>query len=127
MTSVKSNMNDFGVLFLRLSLAALMLVHGLPKLTKLFAGEPIQFADPIGLGMAVSLGLAVFSEVFCSLAIAIGFKTRITSAFLAITMFIAAFVVHSSDSWSVKEKAVLYLCGYIVLIFTGGGKYSVNK
>jgi len=70
---------DFILFVVRLSVAALMLTHGLPKLSKLMAGGEIQFADPIGLGPTLSLILVVFSEVFCSILIAIGFKVRLAS------------------------------------------------
>lgn len=125
--TLKNNGQDLGILALRLSIASLMLVHGLPKLMKLFEDGPIQFADPIGLGMTVSLVMTVFSEVFCSFAILLGFKTRIASLILAFTMVVAAFVVHGQDAWSSKEKAVLFLVSYITLVLTGGGKYSVSK
>lgn len=39
-------------------------VHGLPKMQKLLAGN-LEFADPIGLGPGLSLGLAVFGELVC--------------------------------------------------------------
>ena len=48
------------VLLLRVSIAAFMLTHGWPKLSKLLAGGEIQFGDPIGLGPAVSLILVLF-------------------------------------------------------------------
>ena len=126
MFSVK-NKNDLGLLFLRLSIAGLMLVHGIPKLMKLFSAGPIQFADPIGIGMTMSLIMAVITEVLFSVFILIGFKTRFASLALAFTMFVAAFIVHGQDPWKVKEKAVLFLCAYLTLILTGPGKFSISK
>jgi len=65
------------ILIVRLSVAALMITHGLPKLSKLLAGGEIQFADPFGLGPALSLVLVVFAEFFCSILIGIGLGTRL--------------------------------------------------
>lgn len=116
-----------GLLFLRISIGLTMLLaHGWGKMTNFSAIAP-KFMDFIGLGGSVSLALAVFSEVFCSVFIIIGLKTRIASAFLAITMFVAAFMVHLDDPFKVKEKALLFLFAYITLMLTGGGKFSIKE
>jgi uncharacterized membrane protein YphA (DoxX/SURF4 family) len=41
-------------------------------------------------------------------------------------MLVVAFMVHA-DPWKVKEKAVLFAVCYLVMIFTGGGKYSIKE
>lgn len=117
---------DIGLLILRLSAGGLMLVHGLPKLMKLFAYGPIQFADPFGIGATTSLILAVFAEVVCAILLILGLKTKLASIPLAVTMFVAAFMIHASDPFKVKEKAILFLLMYISLMFTGAGKFSVD-
>lgn len=117
---------DLGLLILRLTAGGLMLVHGLPKLMKLFAGGTIQFPDPLGVGATASLGLAVFSEVVCAIFLILGLKTKWAAVPLAITMFVAGFLVHASDPFKIKEKAILYMLIYISLFFTGAGKFSVD-
>ena len=84
------------------------------------------FPDPIGFGSPVALALTIFSEVICSLMIILGIKTRIFATPLFITMLVAAFHIHASDPWNVKEKAILFGVAYLTLIITGGGKYSVR-
>lgn len=118
--------NDLGLLLLRLFSGGLMLTHGYPKMLKLFSGKPIQFADPMGLGAPVSLGLATFAEVICAFLLIIGVKTRLNAIPLAITMFVAAFIVHGADPFARKEKAILFLGTYLVLIITGGGRFSIR-
>ena len=122
--SVKS---DIAILFLRITAGGLMLTHGWPKLMKLIAGPPYQFADPIGLGVTISLVLTVFSEALCSFLILIGLKTRWVAIPLIITMAVAAFIVHWPDPLAKKEMALLYLGMYLALFFTGGGNFSVDK
>lgn len=119
--------NDIALLILRLGGGGFMLTHGIPKLMKFFSDVPIKFADPLGMGMMASLVLAVFSEFFCAIALMVGFKTRFSSLALAITMFVAAFVVHLADPFGRKEKAIMYLVIYIALIFSGGGAFSVDR
>lgn len=117
---------DLGLLILRITAGGLMLVHGMPKLMRLFADGPIQFADPFGIGVTPSLILAVFAEVVCAIFIVLGLKTKFATIPLIVTMIVAAFMVHANDPFNVKEKALLYLLMYITLFFTGAGKFSVD-
>ncbi len=120
-------MNDLAILLMRMGFGGLMLPHGYGKLMKLFGNwEEIQFADPIGLGPVFSLILAVFAEFVCSILIITGFKTRISSIPLIITMFIAVFVVHGGDPLAIKEHALIYLVGFLTIALLGSGKYSVD-
>jgi len=114
------------VLILRIAIAAFMLTHGLPKLSRLLAGGEIQFGDPIGLGPVLSLILVVFAEFLCSILIGIGLGTRLAAIPLMITMIVAGFVAHSSDPFGRKEIALLYLLYYIALFVLGSGKYSID-
>lgn len=117
---------DIGILLLRLGVGGLMLTHGIPKLLRLFGSDPIQFADPIGIGVEASLTLAVFSEVICSILIIVGLATKLASIPLIITMAVAFFIVHADDPFQRKELALFFLIVYIVLLFTGSGKYSLD-
>lgn len=117
---------DFALLLARFGIAALMLTHGIPKFITLFSGEPIQFVSVMGMGEGVSLGLAVFAEVICSVLILIGFGTRLAVIPLITTMLVAVFIIHAADTIDVKESALHYLLVYIVLLLMGSGKYSVD-
>ncbi len=114
------------LLILRVSAAAFMLVHGIPKLQKLLNGD-VAFADPFGLGETVSLILAVFAEVVCSVLLILGVSTRLAAIPLIVTMAVAAFMVHANDPFLKKELALLYLLVYISILIFGGGKYSAGK
>ena len=57
---------DFGVLLLRLGVAVMMLVHGIPKLGMLISGNWAAFQDPLGIGNFLSLLLCVGAEFGCS-------------------------------------------------------------
>ena len=128
MFSFKENqgLSDFLLLISRISIAALMLTHGMPKFFKLIEGGEIQFADPIFIGPTLSLLLVVFSEVICSVLIAIGYKLRLATLPLIFTMLVAAFVVHVDDGIYKQEKALLYIISYLLLMINGAGKYSLD-
>lgn len=118
---------NMAILLLRITAGAFMLTHGLGKFSLLFGDEAIQFPDPIGVGAAASLALAVFSEVLCSLFLILGIATRLSSIPLIITMLVAAFIVHSSDGFGKQELPLLYAVVYIALVVTGSGKISVDR
>ena len=120
-------MNNIGLLLLRIVFCGAMIYgHGLGKLNKLIDGD-FKFSDPIGIGEAPTLFLAVFSEFIAPIFILIGFKTKFFSFFPAATMFVAAFIVHLSDPFSRMEKAILFLAIFVFFMISGPGKYSIDK
>ena len=116
---------DVGLLILRVSFGLLMAGHGLGKVQDLFAGKT-GFPDPLGIGSVPSLVLAAFGEFVCALAVAVGFKTRWAAIPVVITMLVAAFIFHAGDGWAKQEFPLLYACGFLALVFTGGGKHSLD-
>ena len=86
----------------------------------------IQFADPIGMGVELSLVLAVFAEFFCAILLILGFTSRLAAIPLMITMFVAGFIVHGADPFQVKEFALLYGIVFTALLITGPGKFSLD-
>jgi putative oxidoreductase len=123
-SSIDKKMNSFALLLLRIVVGCFMMTHGIQKYWLLMEGK--EFADPIGIGSATSLWLAVFAELVCSALLIIGFATRIAVVPLLITMIVAVFIVHSADPFEKKEIGGLYLIIYVLLLITGGGKYSVD-
>ena len=117
---------DWGLLVLRLWFGLEMAFgHGLSKLLNLLGGDP-QFADPLGVGVTVSLALAVFGEFVCGLLIAAGFFTRLACIPYLITMLVAAFVVHLGDPWAKLSYPLAYAVVAIVLLITGPGRFSLD-
>ena len=117
---------NIGPFLLRISLGMIMLIaHGLPKLFN-YSTKKTIFLDPLGVTPQISLSLVIFSEVICSLLLIIGFKTRIVTIPLIITMAVAAFVVHAGQQWSKQELAIIYLIGYVSLFFSGGGRFALK-
>jgi|SRR5699024_3787536 len=118
---------SLGLLIFRVGISFWMIAnHGLGKFSTLISGEEIKFLDPIGIGMTLSFVLAIFAEFFCSILLALGVWTRLVAVPLAVTMLIAFFVAHGADPILEREIAGLYLVSYILLIFTGGGKFALG-
>lgn len=114
------------LLIFRVFLGVAMISHGLPKLMMLFSGEKIEFMSFLGLSEKFSLGLAVFAEFFCALFLILGLFTRLILIPLIIVMMVAAFGVHFSEGFGKMEHALLFLAGFLLLLVTGPGKYSVD-
>ena len=117
---------DMALLVVRITVAGLMLAHGLPKLEMLLSGDPVQFPAVFGLSAASSLALAIFAEVVCSVLILVGLGTRLAVIPLIFTMLVAAFYIHSADPFARKEPAILYLLPYVMLLLAGSGKYALD-
>ena len=117
---------DIGLLIARTGIAALMLTHGIPKLLMLLSGAPVQFPPVMGMSAELALSLTVFAEVICSIFILAGFATRVATLPLIITMLVAILFIHAADPFSKQEPAFYYLLVYLVLLFGGSGKYSID-
>lgn len=123
---------DLGLLFLRLSIGLLMLMHGIFKLQygiDSIAGMVLQAGLPSFVAYGVYIG-----EVVAPILIIAGVATRLTALFFAINCIVATFLAHAGDlftlnaagGWAV-ELLGLYFFGAIALVFTGGGKYAVSS
>ena len=125
-TGNHSSSTSLGLLLLRVGVGLMMLTHGYPKFLKLIEGN-FQFGDPIGLGVEVSLTLAVLAEFVCSILLILGLFSRFALVPLLVTMAVALFVVHISDPFGTQEKAAMYLLIFFFLFIAGPGKYSLDK
>lgn len=84
------------------------------------------FPDPLGIGSPLSLGLAIFGELVCSMAFIVGFLYRLAMIPMIFTMIVAFFVVHANDVFAVKELAFIYLVVFILMYIAGPGKFSID-
>ena len=81
----------------------------------------------MGMSPALSLTLAVFAEVICSLLLLFGLGTRLAVIPLIVTMLIAVFFIHGADPFAKQELGLHYLLVYLLLLFAGSGRYSLDK
>jgi putative oxidoreductase len=121
----EAKLRDLSLLWLRVTIGSFMLVHGIPKMQTI-GDDPVLFADPFGLGPSTSLLLAVFAEVFCSVALILGLMTRAACVPLIVTMLVAAVMIHAGDPWAEKEFALLYALPYVTLLLAGPGRFSLD-
>ena len=124
-----SNPNSTGaslfLLILRVFFGLLLMNHGIQKWSN-FQELSAAFPDPLGVGSPLSLGLAIFGELACSLAFIFGFLYRLAMIPMIFTMGMAFFVIHGNDPFSVKELAFIYLVVFVLMYIAGPGKYSID-
>lgn len=116
---------DVGLLLLRLGFGGLLMTHGWPKVQKILAGD-WKFSDPLGIGEAPSLALAAGAEFLFAFLVVLGFKVRWTAIPPAIAMATAAFLAHAGDPLAKREKALLFLIGFVALALLGSGRFALD-
>lgn len=120
--------NNIIMLLVRIFVAvAMIILHGLPKLEKFMAGGEIQFYNFFGIGSKTTLIIAILLELICAFLIMIGLFTRAASLILILVMAVAAFGVHYSDPFSVKESSLLFLSLFALILSFGPRQYSIDN
>ena len=116
---------SFFLLLLRLFFGLMLMNHGIQKWSN-YQELSIVFPDPLGVGSPLSLGLAIFAELVCSMGFIIGLFYRLAMIPMIFTMGMAFFVIHANDAFAVKELALIYLVVFVLMYIVGPGKYSVD-
>lgn len=129
---VRAVADDLGKLILRLSVAGLMLFHGVSKLRHGVGGiESLLTAR--GLPSWIAYGVYV-GEVLAPLFVLAGWKTRLFAPMIAATMLVALGLRHTEDlarltksgAWGV-ELQMLFLLGAVAIALLGAGRFSVSR
>ena len=68
------------LLAVRIIFGLLLMNHGIQKWSS-FQEMSTTFPDPLGVGSPISLGLAIFGELVCSMAFLIGFLYRLAMTY----------------------------------------------
>lgn len=114
------------ILSLRILIGLLLFKHGLDKWEN-FDLLKDSFYDPLNITSRSSLILAIFGELFCAVGFIIGFLFRLSILPMITTMGVAYFMVHSGDTFSIKELSFIYLVLLIILLFSGPGSFSIDS
>lgn len=117
---------NFAMLLLRVSTGLwLMIKHGLDKLQNFSNIQP-HFYNFLGTGSNISLTLAIFAELFCGMLVVLGLFTRLAVIPIIIMLLVAIFSAKATQPLMNKELDFLYLVPFIVLLFCGAGRVSVD-
>ena len=114
------------LLIVRVVFGVMLMNHGIDKWAN-YQELSAVFPDPLGIGSPLSLGLAIFGELACSMAFIIGFLYRLAMIPMIFTMCVAFFIVHADDPFAVKELAFVYLVVFVLVYIVGPGKFAVDR
>ena len=112
------------ILCLRVFFGIIFLTHGFEKLMN-FNQLSYTFPSAFGFGSYMTLMLSIFAEFCCSMFLIAGLLIRITIIPMIIAMAVAFFDVHDA-MFPEGELSLIYLIIFIILYFTGPGRYSVD-
>jgi putative oxidoreductase len=121
--------DSFGLLVLRVVVGAAFMFHGWPKIQNATAWMPADSPVPPALQAA-----AAAAEFVGGAALIIGLLTRVAGLALAVTMAVAAGMVHISQgdpfvgkqgesSW---ELAAAYFACALLFLLAGPGRFSLD-
>ena len=125
-TNYSAGAFNTAMLLLRIVAGGLMLKHGYDKMVH-FEETASHMMNFMGIGSKATTALLIFAEFFCSLLIIIGLFTRLACIPLIIAMTVALVKAHNADFLGEGQMAALYLLCFVVLLFTGPGKVSVDS
>ena len=112
------------ILLIRLVFGVLFFTHGLDKMihfNDLLNGYP----SVLGFGSYMTLMVTIFCEFCCSLFLIAGLLVRIMTVPMIVAMGVAFFDVHDA-MMPEGELSLIYLVMFIILFFTGPGRYSLD-
>lgn len=109
---------------LRIVAALVFMEHGMQKIFGFPAPQPMPFQ------LASIFGIAAILEFGGGALLAVGLFTRAVAFILAGEMAAAYFMVHAKQSFfplvNKGELAVLYCFIFLLLVFAGGGPWSLD-
>ncbi len=120
----------WALLPLRIGVGVVFLVHGIQKLQWGNAAV-VQFFAKVGIPLAGFWApVATWVEILCGAALILGLLTRYAALLLAVEMVVAILKVHLTAGFFLPngfEFALTLLAATLTLLFTGGGKPSVDQ
>jgi len=126
------NDSDFGKLIFRITIAVLMLFHGYAKV-KYGLGFIEGLLQSKGLPLFISYFVYV-GEVLAPVLLILGYKTKLAAFTIIATMLSAIYLVFPNDLLTINKVGALklelnyfFIFTSLALIFTGAGKYSVDR
>lgn len=119
---------------LRIALGVIFIAHGAQKVFGAFGGTGFKafISAPAPLGLWPSwfwMGSAAFAELIGGVLVLLGLFTRIGAGLITAVMIVAIAGIHWGRFF-VQDRGIEFpfalLCVAITLLYTGGGKLSVD-
>lgn len=124
--------SDLAYLIVRVTVGALILVHGWTKVMVMSHAGLVGYFAKLGLEPAAFFAVYVrFNETVVALLLVIGLFTRLTAISLIIEFIILLVVVHIPRGYGMAvngaEFPLFWLLMLIAILLRGGGPYSLDR
>lgn len=119
--------SDVAILFLRLFIGGVMLLHIIGKLQD-YDNLLLTYHHILGFDAATSFAIITILECVFAVMIMLGVATRFASAMMIIVavMSIAEALLDENPNIAIAKLNFVYMGIYTALLISGGGKYAFN-
>ncbi|MBQ5395482.1 MAG: DoxX family protein [Alistipes sp.] len=128
MGKLKENATELAILFLRIFIGGVMLLHMVGKLQD-YDNVVLDFYSLLSMSQATSFALTIIFEGLFAVMIIMGVGTRLAALMMCVVSAIAlgeALVVSELSDASSKLQFI-YFGIYLTLLISGGGKYALSE
>lgn len=87
-----------------------------------YLSKDLHFPQPLFMAY-----LRTSAEFFGGILLILGLYTRIATILITFTMLVAAFTAGNGDVFGDAEMNVIYAVFCLTILFTGSGKFSIQK
>ena len=120
---------DRAILFLRIFIAAVMLLHIIGKMQN-YDNVVLTFPSLLDFNRPTSLALSIIFEAAMAAMIAIGVGTRLSALLMFITSLVTLFDIALQAEGAISTDAAklqfIYAGIFLTLMISGGGRYSIS-
>ncbi len=120
---------DRAILFLRIFIAAVMLLHIIGKMQN-YDNVVLTFPSLLDFNRPTSLALSIIFEAAMAAMIAIGIGTRLSALLMFITSLVTLFDIALQAEGAIYTDAAklqfIYAGIFLTLMISGGGRYSIS-
>lgn len=125
-TQPLGNSFDSGMLIFRILLSVeLIYAHGLKKIG-IGVGEAEIVPNPLGLPDVFNSLFADAANLIFPLFVIMGLMTRLAVLPILAVTLTGYFVLHFHDAPLIKDTPYMYSLSYLLILFFGAGKYSLD-
>ena len=128
----RATWEDVGKLILRLTVAVLLMVHGISKLKNgigWMAGMLESKHLPAFIGYGVYVG-----EIVAPILLILGMFTRLAGLVVSFNLLMAIVLARAADVWTLNrgggwaiEIEMFFLLAGVAIFFLGSGRYALRK
>lgn len=122
-----TTINNWVLLGFRVLLSIEMIyAHGLKKIGVGVAVAE-QVPNPLHLPEVINNAFAISANIFFPILVVFGLLTRLSVLPILAVTLTGYFVLHFHDAPLVKDTPFMFSLSYLVILFLGAGKYSLDN